>query len=125
MAVASLFALSTSLRTLQPAHDAWAAGLHMVKEMLWHLVELGVAASTEEGYPQMLPHMTIGCGRVLVHHTTIWAECYLLSLVVIKIDGHPGQAFHLVEPVNHILPLILKWHISGYDSYQWAISLSV
>ena len=97
----------------------------MVEEMLWHLVDLAVAVSTEEGYPQMLPRMTIGCGRILVHHTTIWAEWYLLSLVVIKIDRHPGQAFHLVEPVNHILPLILKWHIWGYDSYQWAISLSV
>ena len=48
----------------------------MVEEMLQHLVELAVAATTEEGYPQMFPHMTIGCGRVLVHHPTIWAECY-------------------------------------------------
>ena len=69
--------------------------------------------------------MTIGCGRVLVHHATIWAERYLLSLVVIIIDGHPGQEFRLVELVNHILPFILEWHIWGYDGYQWAISLSV
>ena len=73
----------------------------MVEEMLRFLVELAVAATTEEGYPQMLPRMTIGCGRVLIHHTTIWAECNLLSLVVIIIDGHPGQAFCLVEMVNH------------------------
>ena len=79
----------------------------------------------KEGYPQMLPHMTIGCGRVLVHHATIWTERYLLLLVVIIIDGHPGQAFRLVELVNHILPFILEWHIWGYDGYQWAISLSV
>ena len=97
----------------------------MTEEMLWHLVELAVAATTEEDYPQMLPCMTIGCGRVLIHHTTIWAERYMLSLVVIIIDGHPGQAFRLVELVNHILPFILKWHIWGYDGYQWAISLSV
>ena len=97
----------------------------MVEEMLQHLVELAVAATTEEGYPQMLPHMTIGCGGVLVPHATIWAERYLLSLVVIIIDGHPGQAFRLVELVNHILPFILEWHIWGYDGYQWAISLSV
>ena len=60
--------------------------------MLRRLVKLAVAAATEEGYPQMLPRMTIGGGRVLVHHTTIWAEHYLLLLVVIIIDGHPGQA---------------------------------
>ena len=93
--------------------------------MLQHLVELAVTATTEEGYPQMLPRMTIGCGRVLVHHATIWAECYLLSLVVIIIDGHPSQAFCLVEPVNHVLPFILEWHIWRYDGYQWAISLGV
>ena len=97
----------------------------MVEEMLWHLVELSIAATTEEGYPQMLIRMTIGCGRVLVHHTIIWAESYLLSLVVVIIDRHPGQAFCLVELVNHILPFILKWHIWGYDGYQQAISLSV
>ena len=97
----------------------------MIEEMLWHLVELAVAATTEGGYPQMLPRMTIGCGRVLIHHATIWAEHYLLSLVVIIIDRHPGQAFCLVELVNNILPLILKWHIWGYDGYQGVISLSV
>ena len=76
--------------------------------MLRHLVKLAVAATTEEGYPQMLPLMTISDGRVFVHHTTIQAECYLLSLVFIIIDGHPGQALGLVELVNHILPFILK-----------------
>ena len=93
--------------------------------MLRRLVELAIAATTEEGYPQVLPHMTIGCGRVLVHHTTIWAERYLLLLVVVIIDGHPDQAFRFVEPVNRVLSLILKWHIWGYDSYQRAVSLSV
>ena len=124
-AVASLLTLPTLSGTLWPVHDAWAAGLHMVEEMLQHLVELAVAATTEEGYPQMLPHMTIGCGRVLIHHVTIWTEHYLLSLVVIIIDGHLSQAFCLVELVNHILPFILKRHVWRYDSYQWAISLSV
>ena len=125
MAVASLLTPPTSSRTLQPVHDAWAAGVHMVEEMLWRLVELAVAAATEEGYPQMLPHMTIGCGRVLIHHAKIWAERYLLLLVVIIIDGHPGQAFCLVELVNHILLFLLKRHIWRYDGYQWAISLGV
>ena len=97
----------------------------MVEEMLRRLVELVVAATTEKGYPQMLPRMTIGCDRVLVHHATIWAERYLLLLVVVIIDGHPGQALCLVELVNHILPFILKWRIWRYDGYQWAISLGV
>ena len=107
-AVALLLIPPTSLRTLWPVHNAWAAALHMVEEMLRHLIELAVAATTEEGYPQMLPHMTISSGRILIHYTTIQAECYLLSLVVIIIDRHPGQALGLVELVNHILPFILK-----------------
>ena len=76
--------------------------------MLRHFVKLAIAAATEEGYPQMLPRMTISGGRVFVHHTTIRAERYLLSLVFVIVDGHPGQALGLVELVNHILPFILK-----------------
>ena len=49
--VALLLIPPTSLRTLQPVHDAWAAALHMVEEVLRHLVKLAVAAATEEGYP--------------------------------------------------------------------------
>ena len=86
--VASLLIPPTSSRTLRPVHEAWAAGLCMVEEMLQHLVELAVTATTEEGYPQMLPHMTIGCGRVLVHHATIWAECQQYTS-----SGVQGQPF--------------------------------
>ena len=107
-AVALLLIPPTSSRTLWPVHDAWVVVCHMVGEMLWHLVKLAVAAATEEGYPQMLPHMTISGGRVFIHHATIWAECYLLSLVFIIIDRHLGQALGLVELVNHILLFILK-----------------
>ena len=109
--VASLLTFSTSLRTrllLRLAHEAQATGPHMGDDMLRCLVQLAVTASTEVGHPQILPCMTKGCGGVLVHYTTIWAECYLLSLVVIIIDGHPGQAFHPVELVDHILPVTLK-----------------
>ena len=69
--VALLLIPPTSSRTLQPVHDAWAAALRMVEEMLWHLVKLAIAATTEEGYPQMLPRMTISGGRVLIHHATV------------------------------------------------------
>ena len=80
----------------------------MVGEVLQCLVKLAIAAATEEGYPQMLPRMTISGGRILVHYATIKAERYLLSLVLTIIDGHPGQALGLVELVNHILSFILK-----------------
>ena len=50
-AVAWLLIPPTSLRTLQPVHNAWAAALHMVAEVLQCLVKLAVAAATEEGYP--------------------------------------------------------------------------
>ena len=49
-AVALLLIPPTSSRTLRPVHDAWAAALHMVEEMLRHLVKLAIAAATEEGY---------------------------------------------------------------------------
>ena len=106
--VALLLIPPTSSRTLRPVHDAWVATLHMVGEMLWHLVKLAVAAAIEEGYPQMLPRMTISSGRILIHYATIRAERYLLLLVLAIIDGHPGQALGLMELVNHILSFILK-----------------
>ena len=93
--------------------------------MLRCFVKLAIAAATEEGYPQMLPCMTISGGSVLVHHAIIGTECNLLPLVVVVIDGHPGQALCLVELVNHILPVILKRHVGRYDGYQWAIPLGV
>ena len=41
----------TSSRTLRPVHEAWAAALHMLGEVLWHLVQFAIAASTEECDP--------------------------------------------------------------------------
>ena len=73
----------------------------------------------------MLPRMAKSGGRVLIHHSTVWTESYLLPLVVVIIDGHPCQTFRLVEPVDHILPFTLKRHVRGYYSYQWAIPLLV
>ena len=49
--VALLLSPHASSRTLWPVHEAWAATLHMVEEVLWHLVQLAVAVATEEGYP--------------------------------------------------------------------------
>ena len=49
--VALLLFSPTLSRTLQPVHEAWAAALHMVGEVLRHLVQLAIAATTEEGYP--------------------------------------------------------------------------
>ena len=50
-AVALLLSSPTLPRTLWPAHEAWAAALHMVGEVLWHLVQLTIAAATEECHP--------------------------------------------------------------------------
>ena len=50
--MASLLTLSTSLRAhllFRPIHDAWATGLHVIEDVLWHLVKLAVATATEEG----------------------------------------------------------------------------
>ena len=40
----------TSSRTLRPVHEAWAAALHMLGEVLRCLVQLPIAATTEECY---------------------------------------------------------------------------
>ena len=53
--------------------------------------------------------MAISGGRIFAHYATIWAERYLLSLVLAIIDGHPSQALGLVagDKVNHEHPLFL------------------
>ena len=46
-----LFLPHTSSRTLWPVHEAGTAALHVLGEVLWCLVQLAIAASTEEGDP--------------------------------------------------------------------------
>ena len=41
----------TSSRTLQPVHEAWVTALHMVGEVLRHLIQLPITAATEECDP--------------------------------------------------------------------------
>ena len=49
--VALLLLPHTSSRTLRPVHEAWAAALHMLGEVLWQLVQFAIATSTEECDP--------------------------------------------------------------------------
>ena len=49
--VASLLLPHTPSRTLRPVHEARGAALHMLGEVLWHLVQFAIAASTEECDP--------------------------------------------------------------------------
>ena len=61
--VASLLLPHTPPRTLRPVHETRGASLHMLGEVLWHLVQFGVTSPTEECDPEVLPRMTIGGGR--------------------------------------------------------------
>ena len=106
--VASLLLPHTPPRTLQPVHETRGAGLHMLGEVLWHLVQFGITTSTEECDPEVLPCVTIGGGGVFVHYPTVQAECYLLLQIFAIIDGHPRQAILLVKLVNHVLSVGLK-----------------
>ena len=106
--VASLLLPHTPPRTLRPIHETRGAGLHMLGEVLWHLVQFGITASTEECDPEVLPCMTIGSGGVFVHYPTVRAERYLLSQIFAIIDGHLRQAILLVKLVNHVLSVGLK-----------------
>ena len=87
--VASLLLPHTLPRTLWPVHETRGTSLHMLGEVLWCLVQLGVTPSTEERDPEVLPRMTIGSGGVFVHHPTVRAEHYLLSQILAVIEGHP------------------------------------
>ena len=49
--VALLLLPHTPSRALRPVHEARGAALHMLGEVLWHLVQFGVAVSTEECDP--------------------------------------------------------------------------
>ena len=106
--VASLLLPHTLPRTLRPVHETRGASLHMLGEVLWHLVQFGITSSTEECDPEVLPHVTISGGGVFVHYPTVRAECYLLSQIFTIINGHPRQAILLVKLVNHILSVRLK-----------------
>ena len=49
--VALLLLPHTPSRTLRPVHEAGAAALHMLGEVLWHPVQFVIAASAEECDP--------------------------------------------------------------------------
>ena len=49
--VALLLLPHTASRTLRPVHEARAAALHMLGEVLWRLVQFAIATSTEECDP--------------------------------------------------------------------------
>ena len=49
--VASLLLSYTPPRTLQPVHEARGAAFHMLGEVLWHLIQFAIAASTEKCDP--------------------------------------------------------------------------
>ena len=49
--VALLLLPPTPSRTLRPVHEARGAALHMLGEVLWHLVQFAIAAPTEECDP--------------------------------------------------------------------------
>ena len=87
--VASLLLPHTPPRTLWPVHETRGASLHMLGEVLWHLVQFGITSSTEECDPEVLPRVTIGGGGVFIHYPTVWAERYLLSQIFAIIEGHP------------------------------------
>ena len=51
----------------------WLARQHVVVQELWLLVDLSIAASTEECYPKVLPRMAVSSGRILIHYPTVGA----------------------------------------------------
>ena len=106
--IALLLLPHTPPRTLRPVHEARQAALHVLGEVLWHLVQFGITTSTEECDPEVFSCVTESGGGVLVHDPTVQAERYLLSQIITIVKGHPRQAILLVKLVNHILSVKLK-----------------
>ena len=104
--VALLLLPYTPLRTLRPVNEARGAALHMLGEVLWHLVQFGITASTEECDPEVLPCVTIGGGGVFVHYPHSTGRT--LSQIFAIINGHPRQAILLMKLVSHVLSVRLK-----------------
>ena len=61
--------------------DCWSARQHVIIQVLWFLVKLDIAASTEECYPKVFPCMAVSGGSILIHYSTVGAEGDLLPLV--------------------------------------------
>ena len=92
----------------------------MVVQVLQFLVNLAIAATTEECNPKVLPHMAMSSHRILIHHPTVGAEGNLLSLVSVVGDGGPVQTLRLVEFVDHIFLFILEFHLGKHHSNERA-----
>ena len=98
--VDSLLLPHTPPRTLWPVHATRGANLHMLGEVLWHLIQFGITSPTEECDFKVLPRMTVSSGGVFICYPTVWAECYLLSQIFAIINGHPRQTILLVDPLG-------------------------
>ena len=83
--------------------DGRPARQHVVVQESGLLVDLAIAASTEECYPKVFLHVAVSSGCVLFHNPTVGAEGYLLLLVGVIGDGDPVQTLRLVEFVDNIL----------------------
>ena len=100
--------------------DGRPARQHVVVQELGLLVDLAIAASTEECYPKVFPQMAVSSSRVLIHNPTVGAEGYLLPLVGVIGDGDPVQTLGLVEFVDNVLTFVLEVHLREYHSNQGA-----
>ena len=92
-------------------NDGGLARQHVVVQELWLLVSLAIAASTEECYAKVFPHMAVSSGCILIHYPAVEAEGGLLPLVGIIGDRDTVQTLGLVEFVDHIFSLILEVHL--------------
>ena len=91
--------------------DGRPARQHVVVHELGLLVDLTIAASTEECYPEVFPRVAMSSSHFLIHNPTVGAEGYLLLLVGIIKDGDPFQTLRLVEFVDNILMFVLEVHL--------------
>ena len=99
-------------------NDRWLASQHMVVQVLWFLVDLAVAATTEEGHPKMLPCVAMSSRHIFIHHPTVGAEGNLLSLICVIGDRGPIQTLRFVEFVDDIFPFVLELHLRKHHGNE-------
>ena len=108
----------SSLRVfLLSANNFRLTGLPVHIQGLRSLVDLTIATSAEVCQPEMLPHVTVGGGSILIHHPTIGAEGDLLSQMSVQGDRYSVHTLGFVNLGNNEFFVEVEVYLGEDNSY--------